>query len=397
MGSRELLPSVLQVESDIPQNTECLYWLPNAEEFDVIDAVPGIGFCCERDGKGTRQILPIGFRREPGIFKFFSAAQHFGQEILCRQFPERFAGEQLFSYRVMWFLFQRARKMRHFIGRHFKYKKDLQLTEAIREDRRIDNILPWMGSEAAGALGYPQTLDEFFDIGHREAVEQGIEAPTLANKVEFGLWYAVKLEDRMPLTGDDASRLVKHILFDIDYTVDSLSAGLVARVEQLILEEIEPHVMSGEPQGVFDDWFAGGRSTLVKSVSRRLRDFPAEEATAIVTVVFVEYGWRAYQYLTTYIQAIMHDVADALPEPLSDEEKASFDLLYCPQPHFGGLPLILLGDRLEVVRLSVSELLESPEDLSLIGDLHCLLQFLSAMVGQRRRADRESKTPRTFP
>lgn len=403
-GTRDLLPSVFQVESDIPQDTECLYWLPNSEELEVQEAIPGIGFRCDRNERGVRQILPIGFHSDRGIRKlfarksfsrnFFFAAHYYGLEILCRHSPEQFTGEQLFSYRIMWFLFQRARRMRQSISRHFEHKKDLELTVAVREDMRIDNILPWIGSEAAGALGYPRNLDEFLDIGHREAVAHGIDAPKLANKIEFGLFHAVKLEDRVPLAVDDASRLVRSTLFEIDYSEDSLPDDLVARVEQLILEQIEPHVMNDETQAKFDDWFAGGNSKLVTAVSRKLKDFPEKEATAIVTSVLVEYGWRAYQYLTTCIQAIMCDVANALPEPLSAEEQACFELLYYPQPYFGGLPLILLGDRLEVVRLIARQLLESPTDLSLIGDLHCLLQFLSAMVSQRRRADRERKTPR---
>ena len=76
----------------------------------------------------------------------------------------------------------------------------------------------------------------------------------------------------------------------------------------------------------------------------------------------------------------------------SDHFLAALDEI--DQPHFGGLPLILLGERLGFIDGVIAEVCENPGDRRPIKVLHRLLQFYADMARARREADRRRKRPK---
>jgi hypothetical protein len=56
----------------------------------------------------------------------------------------------------------------------------------------------------------------------------------------------------------------------------------------------------------------------------------------------------------------MHAIVSALADPLSPEERRIFDQMHLTQPHFGGLPLILLDQRLDFVKSVIWEIVDKP-------------------------------------
>jgi hypothetical protein len=68
-----------------------------------------------------------------------------------------------------------------------------------------------------------------------------------------------------------------------------------------------------------------------------------------------------------------------------------FDQLYVRQKCFGGLSLVMLGERLDFVGSHLLGLLQHPTDVEQLGILYHLLHFLASMIEQRREADRRSK------
>ncbi len=392
----DLPSSIFQIEDSADTNAEFVLWQPDSSQLDVLDAIPGIGFQIETASDGKRLILPAGTTTEKDRLKyFFTASWHYGLQILQRQLPNKFTPEVVFSYRMLWFFFNRARKMQQYIRKRFLQQMDLELQE--KEQARKSHgeepmgILPWTSDEQSRKRGYPASLREFFDQGNQEAFQHGVEEPTTAHKIEFSLARAAKLESRISLDEEQAAKLVKNALFDVDDITELPTGETAQQLEELILHHLFSQITGDKNQPEFDNWFAGGRSVLVKELARQLKDHDESDATGLITAALVQYGWYASQYLAGCIQAVMHDVSKCLPQPLTADEKDAFELLYNPQSSFGGLPLILLGDRLEFVRIIAGELLAAPKDTERIGEIHCLLQFYVSMVQARREADRESK------
>ncbi|QDT00366.1 hypothetical protein [Adhaeretor mobilis] len=162
---------------------------------------------------------------------------------------------------------------------------------------------------------------------------------------------------------NDAVRLIKHVSFDVDRHYDDLPEKGRAEVDRVVLEAIWAGIESEDNQRDFDQGFAGAKSTLVKKIARKLPHLDGASATELVTSAFVDYGLRAHQYLAGCIQAIMQDFRNGLEVPLNEHESKVFELLYNSQDAFGGLPLILLGERLDTVRLVIRELLCASDEL----------------------------------
>jgi hypothetical protein len=104
----------------------------------------------------------------------------------------------------------------------------------------------------------------------------------------------------------------------------------------------------------------------------------------------------------------MQAFLQALPRPLCAKERAWFGALYFKQPHLGGLPLILLRDRFDLLRGAALDIMAAPEETGPIGVLLRLLHYYEEMVSQRREVDRgyrrrghhreaSGRVARTFP
>ena len=384
--------SVLNGKGAQPEESVAMVWLPDPNSLAVLQALPGAYFVCRRTKSGNRLFLPVHTVGRMTDQTFYPSAFHYGLQILERNIPEKFGDADLLnSYGLFWFLFQRARTMQPFLKRRFQHRKDLEITQG-----DVSNVLPWEGDPTAAKLGYPTTIDQLIEAGAKLALEYGIVSPSYAERIEFGLWQAAKLENSSPVASNTVNRLIKTTLFNNEDAIHDVSEEDKQKIENAIFDAVKKGIDDDTTMEEFNKWFAGGSSTLVKQIGRQLTDYPSERASELVTSALIELGYRAHHYMVQPIQAMMHDFEHALEEPLNEQEKKAFDLLYYPQPAFGGLPLVLLGERLDTVRLAALELMEDPENSSIIGQLHSLLRYYAMMISPRRAADRERKRRKKY-
>jgi hypothetical protein len=87
----------------------------------------------------------------------------------------------------------------------------------------------------------------------------------------------------------------------------------------------------------------------------------------------------------------MQAVAKSIPEPLTPDEMKIYAEMHLRQPHYGNLPLLLLGERIGFVEGIVLDICEHPGDRRPVEILHRLLQYYATMVGERREADKQRK------
>jgi hypothetical protein len=78
---------------------------------------------------------------------------------------------------------------------------------------------------------------------------------------------------------------------------------------------------------------------------------------------------------------------NAMPEPLRESERRAFEALYFCRPEFGGIPLVLLAEKLQFVGSVLEDMVNHPSDDRPIQVFYQLLQFYAMMVSDRRKAD----------
>jgi hypothetical protein len=111
----------------------------------------------------------------------------------------------------------------------------------------------------------------------------------------------------------------------------------------------------------------------------------------VVRQALLELAFRSFSYVGDCVHLQMTAFARALPEPLSEAERAHFASLYRKQRHFGGLPFVLLHDRFGFLREAILDVWDDPCDAARQGVLLRLLEYYSTMVTRRREADRRYK------
>ena len=78
---------------------------------------------------------------------------------------------------------------------------------------------------------------------------------------------------------------------------------------------------------------------------------------------------------------------EAMPEPLTKSELNAFAGLYFCLSEFGGIPLILLAEKLQFVAPVLEDIINNPGKERPVQVFYRLLQFYSTMVSNRRKAD----------
>jgi hypothetical protein len=94
---------------------------------------------------------------------------------------------------------------------------------------------------------------------------------------------------------------------------------------------------------------------------------------------------------------MMQAFRQALPAPLDGRERAWYEALFSKQDHIGGLPLVLLRHRFDVIEGTLDDLVARPGDPAAAGVLLRLLQYYGEMASARRAVDRARKRRPPYP
>ena len=363
-------------------STHLCVWCPDGALKENVPEGAVVILRCEHALDGERRFSPIGTgtRGSDPFWPFYAYAFSCGLAILCKVKQAEMTKEHRRSYRLMWFLFQRAQKMRQHIRRAFNFKKDLIIRRTGRRSKDITemHVLPWTFDKSTKKMGYPQSVDELLARGQEAARQAGVSRPNASAKIRYGLAEVARLKQK-PLPADKVALLLKTVLFDVDPMRTPVSPDLREIVIERILTAIEPHL--GQESIVFDDWFWGRHNSFIKQIAKQKKSPRGELDPEIVEQVLLELGWDAF------VHAWAYDMMKAMPDALSDSERHAFEMLYLPRQEFGNIPLILLAEKLQFADPVLEDIINNPEEDQPVQALYRLLQFYSAMVSNRREAD----------
>jgi hypothetical protein len=292
---------------------------------------------------------------------------------------------------MMWLLFQKCSKTKSFIERRFNSAMELKAPDPSGERGRKVPLLPWPSGPEYREMGFPQSVKELLDLGAAQAALAGVANPSTSQRIHYAFAAVASLGGGCTLSDTQVRERIQYALFDLPDRPVELSQQLEEEVELRLGEVLWTHIESDEPQDRFNQWFWGGSNSFVKQVAQGLPGRALDEAHQLVWYVLLQLGFRSYEYLGHCIQAVMRDIANCLDPPLTVEEELDFGKLYYPQPAFGGLPLILLAEKLEFCEGLVNRLLTNPEDAAAHAELHQLLFYYGDLVRLRREADRKKK------
>jgi hypothetical protein len=300
------------------------------------------------------------------------------------------------TYRMMWLLYQRASRMRPHLRRSFKWWNDLTVSESGRAELEEDSVIP-IQVEAVDEEGRTRPvrprLSELQERGYRAARAAGIVAPSVGQAIHYALVDYAKANP-LVLADDRVPELVRASLFDVATSDWDVGPEELLVVYTRVFAAVWNHAEDTTEK--FNEWFWGRKNSFVKQIAQQRRAERGQLQREHVRRALLRLGWDAHQYVAGCLSLQMQAVAESLPEPLNAAERRIFEEMHLPQPHYGNLPLLLLGERLEFVESVVLDLCDNPGDPSAVQTLHRLLQSYAVMADQRRQADRERKRKPNF-
>jgi len=327
-------------------------------------------------------------RKEPvaSFNGFLALAWLGGLAVLCREFD--LSKEQLFSYRLMWFLFLRLRRMRVHITREFRWSRDLSLQHGNREFSEDSNILrsialpgDYLDNEGK------QSIRILREKGKKAAEDAGILEPTAHESLQFGLWSAAK-EFPLELPDSEATTLlIRQALFGFE----GKSHPKDKEVREILLERFsvafEHHLDDSTAE--FNMWYFN--SSVIKQLAQQRKTHGGVLERELVRDGLIGLGWNAYTYVAGCLNVQMQAFANALPEPLNDRESQIFKEMHRWQPHWGNLCILQLWERVSFAGPAFRHVIENHGDRDAISACHRMLQYYSALARARREADRKEK------
>jgi hypothetical protein len=373
------LPAWLSANPQLLRDPYELTWRPSPALAANLPSDLAITFHVLRGPDGLRRVLPLDFQA------LFDNGWLAGLEIL--RLSQSMSGEQVFSYRVMRFLFQRIRAGREHLGRKFDAARDLYVREKGRGGRIRESLLPEYVGRAADGGGHVWSIHELTQQGRRAARQDGIARPNNRQAIVYGLTLAAELNPLLNPSFEDIRRLVFAALLDPEATATPVSDAEIEDVSSRLCVAFEEHQRDTGSQ--FQAWLAGPKNNLVQTLARK--SGYAVFDRRIVKAALVRLGVQSYDYMAQCLGMFAQAVRQGFSEPLNEAERRRFDALYLPKPEFGGLPLLLLWERKDLLRNVLIRLWSEPDDERLIGTLHRLLAIYGDLTPMRREADRQFK------
>ncbi|WP_146506096.1 hypothetical protein [Rubinisphaera italica] len=338
---------------------------------------------CATDHDGNRRFYPLN--GPDGLIADCAAG---GLAILTHL--RNMDAESRFGYRAMFELFRKVHGMTEHYNRSFGGHKDLMISRSGREDFDKRDVLPESLGQDDSGNGQRWGIESLKNVGRELSEEMSYERPSEARLIELGLFAGAK---KNPLEVDSKQKiegLIRAALYDGPPDVEPVDDEwdeIKGEITEQILSAIEKRLKK-TTEG-FDEWLIGPKNSFIKLIASRV--YTCGPVTKMmVRCALLELGWKAYQYLADCIRAQMRCFRNALPKELNEQEQELFDRVYIPQEGFGGLPLVLIRERLPFLKASILAKFRG-EDFDEAGVIHQLLNYYSEMVNNRREADRRLK------
>jgi hypothetical protein len=359
-------------------------WVPSRKLTKHLPENFFLGFQCITGTEGFRRIYP-----DLPFAQFIPPAWLGGLAILTRE--KKLGKKDRQSYRTMWFLFQFSRRMGEFFRNRFARSRDLYVAKAGRSDPKEEDILPdTIGLDARGH-GKRWTIGELTCRGEEAARAAGIAKPTSAQRIRYGLLEAARLN---PLSFDanKASLLVRSALFQLSPTADKIDTKTLDIVAERLIGALRNHLEDNTQE--FRKWLLDPKNSVVHQIAKKRRSRGGRLDEDKVRAALLQLGWAGYLSVGDCISMQMQALRQAVPEPFTAQERVLFNQMHLPQAHFGGLPMILVADRLGLIQDVVWEVWEGMPRAPSVPVLHRLLAYYEEIATKRREADRTRKRPK---
>ena len=236
------------------------------------------------------------------------------------------------------------------------------------------------------------SINKLIEEGRNAARDDGLTNASEADAINYGLLSAAM---QNPATGIETGVevIIHNALFDVSRQVTECSPALINDVWNRFMYLLRKHL--DDDLSKFDSWLAGDHSNLPRAIalSRKLRGeaaLPRGEVKSALQYL----GWQGCMAVAECVEWFADRFAQALPRPLSLDERRLFEAMYYRQAYFGGLSLPLIMARADQFRPVVTKLWDNPFDEHLIGALHRVLDWYAQMVAAKRAVERHKKTRR---
>ncbi|MHC4400606.1 MAG: hypothetical protein ACYTG0_13100 [Planctomycetota bacterium] len=298
---------------------------------------------CYTGSDGLRRIVPrCNFEELIDVGALVGLAVLHGERDFDREVDGSYRAMQLIHQYVRGRAYRGTRGMKEHLTREFEYSRDLYIRSPGRLSDGERDVLPDDVGLNADGKGKRLSIEQVTGLGRQAASEAGHDNPTSNLAIPYGFYEAAKMHP-LEIYPEEVPALAKMALFEIDSSEDELSEEFVDIVTERLLEAIQRH--HDDSREEFDKWFVGPGSSLVKQIAQQKRKRGGKLPREQVRRALLQIGWRAYEYVGQCVHAMVRTIKNAMPEPLSDEERQVFEQMYESQPYFGNLPLALLAER----------------------------------------------------
>jgi hypothetical protein len=269
-----------------------------------------------------------------------------------------------------------------YLGPRTGLERALGVCAGGRADRATKTILPEdLGLDTNGE-GDRWTIGRLSEEGQDAARAMGIEDPTPQQVLSFGLMEAAKRNPLYLDSVDESAAVVRMALFALPESTDEVTHEQLSYVATHVRSSLHGHLDDSNEQ--FDKWIKDPDSNLLHRISKR-QDclIPRDQ----VKRALLELGWRSLQMIGRCVDVQMQAFRDAFTDPLSKRENLYFSHVFLANPDYGGLPLLLLNERYEILNGPVVNLWNNPGDRHSVAVLHRVLLYYAELIGNRRAAD----------
>jgi hypothetical protein len=293
-------------------------------------------------------------------------------------------------YRLMWLLYLRVKARRDSFGHQFKTVNDLRVRDP-RQRGSIPHVLPPGLGLAADGTGTTWNPARLLREGEKLAEAESVSIRTTAQKINYGLLAAARLNPMFDLNPKQIKALVRLALFQLGPIAEKISAETRRHVDARLITALKKHLTDDHKE--FDDWFLGPHNSLVHQIAKQRLAAGGELDRYHVYQVLLDRGWEAYQYVARCLDAQFRAIMESITPPLTPHERFCFKQRYCRQPYWGGLPFLLLLPRLDVLRPVAHLHFGRPATLrsDWVPTAHRLLEYYIEMANRRREVDRFRK------
>ena len=223
--------------------------------------------------------------------------------------------------------------------------------------------------------------------GRQRAIAAGLQRPNFAHQIHYGLLAQAELNPLTLRREPERRALIKTVLFNVESSA-SVTADELKYIRDRLAIAFNRHLPDSAED--FNKWFWGAKNSLVKQIAKQRRALGGELDGDVVRDALVELGWEAYPSVARCVAVFMKEFQKAVTPRLGAIESRIFEGVYLPHKMFGGLPFLMLAERMEFVQGFVWQFVEQAEHRK-VDVLYRLLSFYSAMIDRRRRADKVAK------